>query len=166
MMSLETAGIDQIPVIQKIAKVTWPITFQEILSKKQVKYMLELMYSSSSLTDQMEQLHHRFFLAMEHGKVLGFISIEIGFGSKKAIKIHKLYLLPEAQGKGLGKIILQQIAELGFKNRSTRLILNVNKYNHKAIQFYEKWGFKIIGEEMIPIGAGYVMDDYIMEKPI
>ncbi|MEX2511940.1 MAG: GNAT family N-acetyltransferase [Cyclobacteriaceae bacterium] len=166
MVSLQSAGIDQIPIIQKIAKVTWPITFREILSKKQLKYMLEMMYSSSSLTDQMETHHHRFLLAIENGKVLGFTSFEIGFDGKTSLKIHKLYLLPEAQGKGIGKIMLQQIGEVGLKNQSTHMILNVNRYNHKAIQFYEKWGFKIIGEELIPIGAGYVMDDYIMDKPL
>jgi ribosomal protein S18 acetylase RimI-like enzyme len=42
------------------------------------------------------------------------------------------------------------------------LELNVNKYN-PALGFYKKLGFSVISEEVIEIGEGYVMDDYIME---
>ncbi|MEX0882791.1 MAG: GNAT family N-acetyltransferase, partial [Cyclobacteriaceae bacterium] len=149
-----------------IAKVTWPITFRDILTKKQLEYMLEMMYSTPSLTDQMETRHHRFLLAKADEKALGFASFEIGFGGSASLKIHKLYMLPDAQGKGMGKMMLRQIGEVGLKTRSTHMILNVNKFNYKAIHFYEKWGFKTIGEELIPIGEGYVMDDFIMEKPL
>jgi len=42
------------------------------------------------------------------------------------------------------------------------VVLNVNRFN-PAVSFYEKYGFKIIKEEVIDIGNGYVMDDYVME---
>jgi ribosomal protein S18 acetylase RimI-like enzyme len=45
------------------------------------------------------------------------------------------------------------------------LFLNVNKYN-SAIQFYHKIGFEIAKEEVIDIGNGFVMDDYVMEKQL
>jgi hypothetical protein len=43
--------------------------------------------------------------------------------------------------------------------------LNVNKYN-SAQDFYKKLGFCIDYEEVIDIGNGYVMDDYVMEKEL
>ena len=47
----------------------------------------------------------------------------------------------------------------------TELELNVNKYN-SAIAFYKKKNFRIIKEELIDIGEGYVMDDYVMRKAL
>jgi hypothetical protein len=42
--------------------------------------------------------------------------------------------------------------------------LNVNKYNQRAIAVYQKKGFVQVAAEVVPIGGGYVMDDYVMEK--
>ncbi len=55
--------------------------------------------------------------------------------------------------------IEQQALAFGDK----ALFLNVNKYN-SAIHFYQKTGFVIAKEEVIDIGNGFVMDDYVMEK--
>ena len=49
---------------------------------------------------------------------------------------------------------------------SSDLFLNVNKYNEKAIAFYNKNGFEIVKEEVIDIGNGFVMDDYEFEKKL
>jgi ribosomal protein S18 acetylase RimI-like enzyme len=45
------------------------------------------------------------------------------------------------------------------------IFLNVNK-NNEARFFYEKLGFSLVKEEVIAIGQGYVMDDYVMEITI
>ena len=77
-------------------------------------------------------------------------------------KLHKIYALPDQQGKGIGKFIINYISGEIKPIGATALQLNVNRYN-KAKGFYEKLGFKVIGEEDIDIGNGYLMNDYIME---
>ena len=42
------------------------------------------------------------------------------------------------------------------------IVLNVNRKN-PAIMFYQKIDFVIDTEEIIDIGEGFVMDDYIMK---
>lgn len=46
------------------------------------------------------------------------------------------------------------------------LWLTVNKDNAGAIAWYTRKGFKNAGAIVQDIGAGYVMDDYRMEKSI
>ena len=69
------------------------------------------------------------------------------------------------QGKGIGKQLVQFIIDEAKQRYQKALILNVNKKNI-AIRFYESIGFYISFEEVIDIGNGYVMDDYVMEKSI
>ncbi len=45
-------------------------------------------------------------------------------------------------------------------------MLTVNKNNVRAINAYEKIGFKNLGSVIQEIGHGFVMDDYKMEKTI
>ena len=74
-------------------------------------------------------------------------------------------VLPETQGKGVGKLLFEKVKEEALKEKQQVIYLNVNKYN-KAQQFYAKLGFKTVKEEVIDIGLGYVMDDYVMEVKI
>ena len=58
---------------------------------------------------------------------------------------------------------MDYIAVEAQRQKNVALFLNVNKYNN-ALHFYLKQGFFKIREEVIDIGNGYVMDDYVMEK--
>ncbi|HEU0226533.1 MAG TPA: GNAT family N-acetyltransferase [Arachidicoccus soli] len=160
-MIKEATTLD-IPFIQHIVKVTWPITYGKILSNVQINYMLEKIYANDSLTEQMNNGHH-FYLLMEDSVAIGFIDVEKI--SKKKTKLHKIYLLPDHQGKNYGKVLMGFAIEKAKENNSDSLQLNVNRYN-LALNFYLKQGFKIVEEVDIPIGNGYFMNDYIMEKAL
>jgi ribosomal protein S18 acetylase RimI-like enzyme len=73
--------------------------------------------------------------------------------------------LPETQGKGIGKKVIEKIEKLALENHSTALSLNVNRFN-SALNFYKKTGFEIINEVNIDIGKGYLMEDYVMTKKL
>jgi diamine N-acetyltransferase len=161
---IKLASKKEIPIIQQIAQKTWPPTFKGILSRDQIEYMLDLMYGTESLEEQMTNKNHCFILATENNKALGFSSFEINNQGNKT-KIHKLYVLPNAQGKGCGKLLLKAIVSEALNKGNEAILLNVNKYN-EAVNFYKKLDFEIVKEEVIPIGKGYVMDDYVMEKKL
>ena len=78
-------------------------------------------------------------------------------------RIPKIYVLPEAQGKGIGRMLIERISAIAGSDGAERLQLNVNRFN-KALQFYEFLGFEKVGEVDIPIGNGFLMQDFIMEK--
>ena len=58
--------------------------------------------------------------------------------------------------------MIDKIVRIAKSNDQKGIFLNVNKYN-KARFFYEKLGFVVSKDEVIDIGNGYVMDDYVME---
>jgi ribosomal protein S18 acetylase RimI-like enzyme len=167
MIHISHANICDIPVIQRIAYHTWPATFEHILSMEQLTYMLDMMYSSVSLAQQIQQKGHAFLLAgIGVQEPMGFAAYEINFQGSPVTKVHKIYILPEAQGKGLGKALFEYIARESVKKGNGRLSLNVNRNNTKALKFYQNNGFEIVGEEDIQIGQGYLMEDYILEKDL
>lgn len=151
--------------VRKIAEQTWPKTYGHILSPEQIDYMFDMMYNINALKEQADSKGHHFILAEEDGIPLGFASYEFNYGGEPKTKIHKIYILPETQGKGIGKKQLDYIALQAIENQNTILSLNVNRYN-TAYEFYVKIGFEKKGEEDINIGNGYLMEDYIMEKQL
>jgi len=163
MIALTEANTNQIPTIQAIAHKTWPVTFENILSPQQIEYMLDMMYSKTALKKQINDLGHRFLLANKEKKSLGFISYERPYREQKETKIHKIYVLPEAQGLGVGKTLMEAVEHIARNNGDQKLLLNVNKHN-EAEKFYERLGFKLIGMEDIAIGSGFLMEDKIFCK--
>ncbi|WP_304198731.1 GNAT family N-acetyltransferase [Flavobacterium alvei] len=161
MIRILQATITDIPLIQEIAHKTWPITYGSILSDEQLEYMLDLMYSNESLLQQLKT-KPLFFLAYKNDICLGFISCENNYQNKKVTRLHKIYILPEAQGKGVGNALIEKVVGFAKENQSEVISLNVNKFN-KAVSFYKKIGFEVVEEEDLDIGNGYLMEDYKME---
>lgn len=161
MVKVAEAKQEDLKIVHELAHKIWPDTFKEILSPQQIEYMLEWMYSITSLENQANEKGHSFLLAKDNEQYIGYASYQLNCESNRT-KLHKIYVLPEQQGKGIGKILLQEIIAKALEGENKKLFLNVNKHN-KAVNFYEKNGFKIIDEEDIPIGNGYYMNDYVME---
>ena len=165
MITVLPATATDFGTIRSIAHETWPIAYGEILSKAQLDYMLGAFYNDTALKESVSQKRHHFVLANEGNQTLGFASFEWNYDHQKQTKIHKIYILPSAQGKGVGKILIDYIATEARKQGSLTLCLNVNRFN-KAITFYEKMGFSIISEVNIELEYGYLMEDYVMERPV
>ena len=167
MIDVSEVSEEDLPIIQNIACQTWPSTFGEILSPKQISYMLDMMYSLDALRRQINEQNHVFLLARNKGtsEYLGYVSYELDYKNELLTKIHKIYLLPASQGKGIGRLLIDSVAQLAMQHTNNRLGLNVNR-NNKAIQFYERMGFVIVGNEDIDIGDGFIMEDFIMEKQL
>jgi len=149
--------------IRLIAEKTWPVAYSHIISAAQLSYMIDMMYSLASLSLSIANEKDYFLIAEDHqGKPTGFAGFRKNFLSNNRFKLDKLYILPEHQGHGIGKSLIQTICQIMLQEKVTILELNVNR-NNQAKLFYEKMGFKLIRSEDIDIGNGYFMNDYVME---
>ncbi len=163
-MKLTALKIEQLPIVIDLTKKIWPVAYGEILSKAQLDYMIDKFYNETALRELIQK-GHVFYLAQDDNeKYVGFVSYELNSEPNKT-KIHKIYVLPETQGTGLGRQFFELVKEKAIENNQNAIFLNVNKYNN-AIHFYTKLGFVKVKDEIIDIGNGYVMDDYVMEVVI
>ncbi len=163
-MKLIQIKANQLPIIIELTKKIWPVAYGTILSKAQLDFMIQKFYNETALQELMQK-GHVFYLAQdEKENYVGFVSYEINSVPDKT-KIHKIYVLPETQGTGLGRQFFELVKEQSKENNQKAIFLNVNKYNN-ALHFYTKLGFSIVNDEVIDIGEGYVMDDYVMELGI
>lgn len=159
--TIRNADESDIPLIRELTLQVWPQTYATILSEDQISYMPGLMYHPDALRKQMSERSHQFLILSIDGDYCGFASW--GSQTTAIARLHKLYVLPIAQGKGAGKALIESIITEARKKGHGVLELNVNKYN-PAYSFYLRHGFEVVREEVIDIGNGYVMDDYVMQK--
>lgn len=164
MYHIKAATINDIPVIQELTEKIWRPTYQDINTPEQIDYMIEMMYSTSALNKQITELGHRFVILLDDNVPIGFASYSTT-DAPGIFKLQKIYLDGSYQGKGVGKLLLQEVVDQ-VKDRGAHMLeLNVNRLN-KAKFFYEKQGFSIFQEKKTDIGNGFIMDDYVMRKPL
>ncbi|MFW0714371.1 N-acetyltransferase family protein [Pedobacter sp. N23S346] len=161
MITLRKAKEQDIEVIRDIAAATWPSAYLDIIGQQQIDYMLDKMYNKGELLNQFLS-GHIFLIAEDNTHQYGFAGYSIIDLEEKIYKLHKLYVLPSAHGKGVGKILINEVFNQVKDAGATALQLNVNKDN-KAKDFYLKGGFTIKESVKLDIGEGFFMDDYVME---
>lgn len=160
-MVIRKATSDDIPEISRLAAEIWWAVYPDIITNEQIEFMLDKMYSASSLLQQLES-GHQFFIAEENHKPVGYYS----FSEKETGKyfLHKLYIKTNVHRKGSGHILVNHLVNSLPANSELRL--TVNRRNYKAINFYFKNGFVIEEVADFDIGNGFFMEDFVMIKKV
>jgi ribosomal protein S18 acetylase RimI-like enzyme len=164
MYHIRKATINDAETIRDLATETWEDAYSTILAREQLDYMLASIYSLENLSAQIKNNVQTYLLLVEDDEPVAFAAYSPRDEDAEIYKLHKLYCLPKTQGKGYGKILINEVGAAVVKAGKHTLDLNVNRHN-KAKTFYEKMGFKVIYEEDIPIGP-YYMNDYVMRKEL
>lgn len=150
--------------IVEIAEQTWWPTYEPLLGKEQVTYMLNSIYAPEKISSQLKNGEQTFLLLFEDEQPVAFAAYSPREENTEIYKLHKLYCLPVTQGKGYGKVLINAVIDKTKAAGKHLLQLNVNRHN-KAKEFYERMGFTIAYEEDIAIGP-YWMNDYVMQKDL
>lgn len=155
---IRRAELEDISTIAKLAEKIWKEYYPSVISYAQIEYMLFKMYSPDSLYRQIEQLSHQYFLMYADDQAIGYYSVEPRPGE---CFIHKFYIDASIHGKGIGSILMEHLLTT---HTCDSYLLQVNRKNIKAINFYFRHGFRIKKWEDIDIGGGFYMEDFIMER--
>lgn len=164
MYIIRKATSNDVGTIRQLAEDIWWPTYGPLLEKEQISFMLGEIYSPEKLAYQIANDLQTYLLLEEDGAPVAFAAYSPREENPDIYKLHKIYALPQTQGKGYGKALINEVIERVLSAGKDILELNVNRYN-KAKSFYEKMGFSVIYEEDIPIGP-YWMNDYVMRLNI
>ncbi len=154
-----------LPALSGLAGVIWRACYPGILTEAQIDYMLARMYALGVLGDEIRSQGICYDRLLVDGELTGFAAYG-PTAEPGVMKLYKLYLLPEMQGRGLGSSLLQHVEGEVRAGGARRLVLSVNKRNARAIKAYQRNGFVIVESVVTDIGGGFFMDDYVMAKDL
>jgi len=160
-LTVLSAHASDIPAIQSLARQIWNDCYPGIISHEQIAYMLAKMYSTPVIERELAS-GVAYELARLGGEGVGFLSYSLELRTRE-LTLHKLYLLKEQQGKGLGQQLLEHVKRKARGLKAGTISLRVNRQNQKAIAAYQRAGFVVAETNVADIGGGFVMDDYIMK---
>src|SRR5471032_717542 len=108
-MHIRPATTNDVETIRQIADETWWAAYGPILAHDQVAFMLGLIYASEKVTAQIKDNLQTYLLLVEDGQPVAFAAYSPREEDAEIYKLHKLYCLPITQGKGYGKMLIDEV---------------------------------------------------------
>jgi GNAT superfamily N-acetyltransferase len=95
------------------------------------------------------QPKYRCLLAEWNGSPAGFALFHYNYSTwrgQPGLYLEDLFVLPEMRGKGIGKALLQKLAQIALEENCYGLRWMVLEWNTPALKFYESLGAELLGE--------------------
>ena len=158
-MEIRPLSDADLPLVAALSRRIWPLAYAGILTPAQIDNILHRVYSVEHLQIEMAS-GHRFWAAYDDDAALGFVS---GYRDGAAIWIKKLYVLPEAQHRGIGRALIAAV--IGAFGPASEARLLVNSGNAAAQAAYQRLGFARAAT--LPVTMGDCeFTDYLYVKPL
>jgi ribosomal protein S18 acetylase RimI-like enzyme len=96
-------------------------------------------------------------VAEEAGRLVGYTQLRLGKASDcvkaaQPAELSRIYVVREWQGQGVAQDLMKSALATAAGAGCDRLWLGVWEHNPKAIAFYRKFGFEIVGQHTFMLG--------------
>ena len=139
-----------VPEVQAVALKAWSFAYHRYgLSMKFIRKFVSERYSSDSFEKyvfpSVQKGYSKFYLATDKRKIIGYSNMGPGTWGWE---LYRIYLLPEYQGKGIGKRLLQLSEDFLRSKKAWKYHCYVWRKNKAGLDFYKQNGFvKLQGKD-------------------
>lgn len=153
---IRKAGLEDAPALEKISVDTFRETFAAQNTKEDMDLFLNECFNLGAIQKEIIE-NEEYHMAFLDDKLAGYVKFRRDthedLRSDKCLEIARIYVYEAFQGKKVGAALMQFVIDVA-KTREMEIIwLGVWEFNPKAIQFYEKWGFKVFGKHVFRLGT-------------
>ena len=136
------------------------INFNIINSTALYDYNIRTLEQQKSILEDKKTKGFPVIIAEIDNDVVGF-GMYSEFRFREAYKFtveHSVYVNQNFHGKGIGKILLQELINRAKEQKLHTMIAVIDEENQSSIEFHEKFGFKIVG---VIKESGYKFDRWL-----
>ncbi len=181
---------EDINYLSRLAYDIWNEYWPDRIGQAQTDYMLEKFHSVDAMKCDMTENNYEYWFICDTddndevntvdvpdngapmplptsvcGRLVGYTGGHVEPETNRYF-ISKVYLLADERGQGFASQTIAFYDDLCRDRGLDAMYLTVNKDNDLGIRAYKGKGFVAIDATETDIGEGFIMDDYIMEKPI
>ena len=150
MTSIVKAGEEDFQLLADIGKISYIESHGSSAKTADINMYLNEKYNYEVFKDELRDLKNIYHIIYHDKQPAGYSKIMFNtphsnIQIKNVTKLERLYLLKEFYGLKLGFELFNLNFELSKNSNQAGMWLFVWKENHRAISFYKKLGFKVIG---------------------
>lgn len=170
MLTIREATLSDTNLLSSLGRKTFEDAFAKDNKPENMKAYLQKSFNKKKIIQEITDPDTKFYLAFEEDQPAGYAKLRENAEVKKvlkerAIELERIYVDIGFQGKKVGASLLQTCETHARENGFHWIWLGVWEYNHKAQNFYAKWGFEKFGEHIFQMGDD-PQTDWIMKKEV
>lgn len=156
--------------LAELAEKTFRETFAQDNTPEDMDQYVREALSTARVRIELSDPSNVFLVALADERFLGYAklrtsSTEPCVTGPSPIEIERLYVDQSSTGRGLGRALMQACLDIARANHHETVWLGVWEHNHRARRFYERWGFREVGQHIFRLGTDDQID-IILTRPL
>ena len=147
----EWAAAD-VETIRRLTWTTWIDAYGSFIPEVDLKQYFDSVYSVEELSQLLGSPHFRGLLAEVNGVAAGYAKVRYAPEERRCY-VSSLYILPEFQGMGVGKVLLEEAERCALAFGVKEIWLGVMVQNTRALEWYLRKGFVFVEEQPFTMGS-------------
>ena len=145
-LSLEPITMDSYDELCQLMERIYPPAYK-YLWDDDGQWYLQHMYNKTNVKLDIEEENSVFYFVNFHNKKSGILKLQYGspypdMPTKKALRLHRIYLSEEVQGKGISGSIMDYVLNLANQQEAEIVWLDCMDTKEQALRYYMKHGFQ------------------------
>ena len=167
MIHITAATEKDVPSIAQIGYASVGEAHRDSCSKMDLQEYLEKNYNETAIKDEINDPKNAYHLLTYQGKPAGFSNIILhaqhpNIASKQAAKLDRIYLLKEFYDAKLGYELLKYNIAFAKNNNQDCIWLFTWVGNMRAVHFYNRAGFTVIGSHQFKVTETHYNENHQM----
>lgn len=144
-LSFRPAEISDLIPLRSLSIESFSLAYARFNTQENMRNYLSENFSEEKLLSEINE--GQILLSVQKDKVVAYAKLVAPYTDKipkhHPLEISRLYTDTTLIGQGIGKQMLAAIADEAQKRNCDSICLDVWQKNHRAINFYQREGFKI-----------------------
>ncbi len=158
--------------LAELAARTFRDTFEDENTPADMEAYVEESFSPQRVRQELEDPDHIFLLAfLDSGSSpIGYAGLRAGapgpsVRGPQPVELRRIYVRRKALGRGVGAALMRACLDEASREGHEALWLGVWERNRRAIAFYRRWHFEVVGSQPFLLGSDR-QNDLIMVRPV
>jgi diamine N-acetyltransferase len=170
MVTIQKVKISEAGILLIYSKKTFYEFFAHLNDPANMEAYSAVAFTNDSILAQINNPGSEFYFAIYEDDIAGYIKLNFNdaqteFHDAMALEIERIYVSGEHHGKHIGKQLLDFAVQMAISKNFDYVWLGVWEHNHKAIGFYEHYGFEVCGSHKFLLGDD-LQTDLLMRKAL
>ena len=170
MLTFRKCTQKDLTLLSDLSKRTFLSAFKHLNTAENMQAYLDKAYCPEQLLRELNNPYSAFYTAFDDETPVGYIKVneaqaQTDIHDEASLELERIYLLKDFLGLGLGKELLEKAISIGNNKKKRYVWLGVWEKNEKAIAFYQKNGFVVVGEHPFVMGNDR-QNDFIMRREL
>ena len=174
-LSISKATTADAAALAECAAVTFPLACPPGSLPEDIRQHIETKLSPEQFEVNITAPGHTILCLREGSRILGYSMVVLdqpadaevlaALSHSPVVELSKFYVHPDQHGRGSAATLMSATLELATEAGLPGIWLGVNQENARALRFYTKSGFRIVGTKRFRLGTRFE-DDYTLEQPL